>query len=178
MSQDEVIILIPPNLTQTQNQEGSLVLDHCQLASCEGGNCPGCKDGNLFCDDPRCHPNCEDCPPPSDLTFANVLIVILIIIAIIAVIIIIYVFWRGNRPVKVSPYYSLRPQIQQYSTVYPEPRVISQPNPFPSDDLSSLLPTGRSSHILVNDGQSLGLSTKPVKSSSLITGFEDLSKIN
>lgn len=28
---------------------------------CPGGNCEGCKDGQIWCQDPQCTPNCSGC---------------------------------------------------------------------------------------------------------------------
>lgn len=31
---------------------------------CPDGNCPGCKDGQPWCGDPRCSPHCNSCLMP------------------------------------------------------------------------------------------------------------------
>ena len=33
----------------------------CSASTCLNGNCPGCLNGQLFCNDPRCYPNCAGC---------------------------------------------------------------------------------------------------------------------
>ena len=60
-----------------------LKMSHCQDSSCVDGNCPGCKDGELYCKDPRCHPNCPECMIPEHHDFAlnSTLIVIFIALA-------------------------------------------------------------------------------------------------
>jgi len=30
-------------------------------SNCPDGNCIGCRNGELYCEDPRCYPNCEGC---------------------------------------------------------------------------------------------------------------------
>jgi len=36
-------------------------MSHCTFETCKGGNCSGCKDGKLWCEDPRCTPYCREC---------------------------------------------------------------------------------------------------------------------
>ena len=35
--------------------------NRCTGPFCTDGNCPGCKDGNKWCFDPRCAPFCPQC---------------------------------------------------------------------------------------------------------------------
>ena len=41
----------------------------CSINTCINGNCPGCKNGQPFCNDPRCFPNCPDCSEETELEF-------------------------------------------------------------------------------------------------------------
>ena len=56
----------------------------CQSNTCHQGNCPGCKDGQIWCDDPRCSPYCIGCQPPGynseiiNALFAGLLILLLL----------------------------------------------------------------------------------------------------
>jgi len=73
-----------------------VLLDHCQnLVTCPDGNCPGCNDGNLWCDDSRCHPHCEDCPETNSQGLATSTVVIIIIVVFILVMLIGLWAYRG-----------------------------------------------------------------------------------
>lgn len=56
----------------------------CERESCFEGNCPGCKDGQRWCQDPRCEPYCVGCQPPKqnfevvNILFATFLFVLLL----------------------------------------------------------------------------------------------------
>jgi len=52
----------------------------CSDPSCLNGNCEGCKDGQKFCNDPRCYPNCPDCPKSSSSTSGDWVIILIILI--------------------------------------------------------------------------------------------------
>ena len=79
---------IPLEETDRIISEG-VVIDHCQLASGEDPNRPGCRNGNLWCDDPRCHPHCTHCEPP-DRTLSTIIIIIFVIFSIGLVVFLIY----------------------------------------------------------------------------------------
>ena len=64
---------------------------HCTGPFCPNGNCSGCKDDKLWCDDPRCYPNCRECIPPEDQDLWGWFVVVLIILALVLLIITI---WR------------------------------------------------------------------------------------
>lgn len=69
-----------------------ITTNHCQdIATCPGGNCPGCRDSALWCKDPRCHPRCEDCPEPrSEDVLTTTTIVVIIVVIILAILL---AFW-------------------------------------------------------------------------------------
>lgn len=55
---------------------------------CPGGNCPGCRNGLPYCQDPRCYPNCQGCntstPSNSNWILVTVILVLLGIMLILA----------------------------------------------------------------------------------------------
>ncbi len=56
--------------------------DRCSSDSCLNGNCEGCKGGVLFCEDPRCYPDCEGCPEKSNNNTSDwILITIILVLA-------------------------------------------------------------------------------------------------
>lgn len=64
--------------------------------ACLNGNCIGCKDGAVWCQDPRCAPNCpgETCTIPDDHDF-NGNLVFLIILACLFTMLVVYWFVYG-----------------------------------------------------------------------------------
>ena len=64
-------------------------------SQCPDGNCVGCKNGSLFCNDPRCYPNCPDCTNDSDESNNNADRIILIILLILAGILLILFIIAG-----------------------------------------------------------------------------------
>lgn len=80
------------------------VIDHCQNSSCLNGNCSGCRNGNLWCGDPRCHPNCEDCPK-NDNTFITFVIVIFVIFGLFLLGFLIYAIWKADRSDEITHHY-------------------------------------------------------------------------
>lgn len=65
---------------------------HCQRPVCPGGNCIGCKDGKLYCGDPRCHPYCPECtaPPNAELYGGIIIGIILFVFLIIGIALLLY----------------------------------------------------------------------------------------
>jgi uncharacterized protein (DUF983 family) len=60
-------------------------MTHCEEVTCVDGNCEGCKNGLVFCKDPRCSPNCRGCEMIEHHDFA-LNFTLIIIMALIAVI--------------------------------------------------------------------------------------------
>lgn len=64
-------------------------MSHCTDITCQNGNCPGCSNGKLWCDDPQCSPYCRECTPKSgyntviNTMFAIILVIVLIIILVL-----------------------------------------------------------------------------------------------
>jgi hypothetical protein len=61
--------------------------------TCPGGNCPGCQNGKIWCQDPRCDPQCPNCfydQQAERYGFVTIMIIILALLLIILVILITY----------------------------------------------------------------------------------------
>lgn len=74
---------------------------YCLSKLCEGGNCEGCKNGETWCDDPRCTPYCRGCPVHSQIRTGGWIVMIIIVILIIFAIIIMFALF-GPRLVRVN----------------------------------------------------------------------------
>jgi len=61
-------------------------------AACLNGNCIGCKDGKVWCQDPRCEPYCpgNSCAIPNDHDFNGSMVVIIIILCLITILFIVW----------------------------------------------------------------------------------------
>lgn len=96
----------------------------CSSPECPGGNCPGCIDGKVWCQDPRCAPYCRDCAPPPDNNFAVNVTMAIIIIALIIILFIVWfaygpaVFVFHNDPSRAST------QNKNLSTLAPPPQYL------------------------------------------------------
>lgn len=64
--------------------------------TCPDGNCVGCQNGAVWCQDPRCDPYCANCAPPPDHELATSLTIAVIILLLVAIIIIIW-YTSSNR---------------------------------------------------------------------------------
>lgn len=74
----------------------------CERETCVNGNCPGCKDGKRWCDDPRCSPYCTGCKPPKqNFELVNIMFALFVFILILGVFISLYFY--GPRFVIVHP---------------------------------------------------------------------------
>lgn len=75
-------------------------MSHCSdFTTCPEGNCIGCKNGKLWCHDPRCSPYCRECAIPPDHDFNGTVVVIIIILCLSCILIIIW-FAYGPKIVK------------------------------------------------------------------------------
>lgn len=52
----------------------------CSATTCLNGNCPGCRNGQLYCSDPRCYPNCAGCTTSEGSNSNNWIIVTIILV--------------------------------------------------------------------------------------------------
>lgn len=80
----------------------------CSGPACLDGNCIGCRNGNLWCGDPRCSPHCPNCPSNKD-TWSVVVIIIIVIIALILICIVIWIAWHSSKPAKLTPIHPIQP---------------------------------------------------------------------
>jgi uncharacterized protein (DUF983 family) len=62
----------------------------CSSSKCTKGFCPGCKNGQTWCDDPRCHPYCETCHIQSDNDYNAGMVIIILIICLFAILFIVW----------------------------------------------------------------------------------------
>ncbi len=66
---------------------------------CEGGNCPGCKNGKQYCDDMRCNPNCTNCfIQPINDRFANTIFIVIIMFLLF--VLFLFIFSQENHLVR------------------------------------------------------------------------------
>ena len=54
--------------------------------NCINGNCPGCRNGTSYCNDPRCYPNCVNCT--TSVPNNNNWIIITIILVLLGVLLV------------------------------------------------------------------------------------------
>lgn len=68
----------------------------CQRSTCKEGNCPGCKDGERWCDDSRCSPYCVGCQPPGyNFQIVNVLFATFLVLLLLGLFV--AIFFYGPR---------------------------------------------------------------------------------
>lgn len=58
--------------------------------SCPGGNCVGCQNGHVWCNDPQCAPFCTNCPTPQQHDFIANFIMGIIIAVLLAILFIVW----------------------------------------------------------------------------------------
>ena len=58
--------------------------------TCPNGNCPGCRNGKVWCQDPRCAPYCQYCGIPSNFDYNVNAVIIVILICILAALFIVW----------------------------------------------------------------------------------------
>ncbi len=145
------------------------VVDHCQKSDCLDGNCSGCKNGNLWCDDPRCHPNCEDCPP-NDNTFITFLIIVFVIFGLFLLGFLIYAIWKGNRPDEINHHYLLERHPHPNQVILSSS--VGRVNPV---NFVSASPPATSSAFIPPSAPIISqLQSEPFLPSYIITGFEKI----
>lgn len=79
-------------------------MSHCSdPVTCPGGNCIGCKNSEIWCQDPRCAPNCpsQGCSIKNSHD-QNVNIVITIIL--ISLVAILFIYWFMYGPELFQPH--------------------------------------------------------------------------
>lgn len=83
--------------------------------SCPDGNCIGCRNGQLWCQDPRCVGLCTDCGYDEDRDRFGYVVFFLIIVSLVLVVVIICLTY-GHQMVY---YYVPNYQLQQKGYVVP-----------------------------------------------------------
>lgn len=103
--------------------------NRCSTSTCLNGNCPGCKNGVLFCEDPRCFPNCQDCNTNTASNSNWILItVILILLGILLLLAVVVGFgWFTDRKKAMEP--KELTVNKHIHTVTPPPIIVSSPTP-------------------------------------------------
>ena len=103
----------------------------CLASTCLNGNCVGCRGGTIWCDDPRCFPNCANCPNTSTSTNNHswMVTIILVLLAVLLVIsFIIGYSWYKDRQRASEP---KRVTVNKHlHTVVPPAIVVSSPPPI------------------------------------------------
>ncbi len=63
---------------------------HCLASLCPDGNCEGCKDGKIWCQDQRCEPYCPACVLPANYDrFVNTVSLIFIVCLLVLLVIVV-----------------------------------------------------------------------------------------
>lgn len=114
---------------------------YCSSPSCLNGNCPGCKKGSKYCNDPRCYPDCPDCSGETNLECLGgrngwdwTLIIIIGILALLVLILFIvmsrqrnYVPSRPSQPSQVYQPVGYQTVGNQPAMYQPQVQVTTQP---------------------------------------------------
>jgi len=79
------------NLFQKYN-----MVSHCEGSMCPAGNCVGCKDSKVWCDDPRCTPYCAECNPPEDIKRWVIALLCLVVLAGLMMILLTIIIHGGD----------------------------------------------------------------------------------
>ena len=101
----------------------------CAALSCLNGNCPGCKNGTLYCEDPRCYPNCSGCntkPPSSSNWILITLILILLGILLILALVVGFGWFQDRKKASEPKKVTVNKHIH---TMVPPPISVSSPAP-------------------------------------------------
>lgn len=72
--------------------------DHCRDFGERGYNMPGCRDGEVWLDDPRCAPYCRGASMTKGIGQADNIMFIFFIVAFIVLILVIWAFWFNMSP--------------------------------------------------------------------------------
>lgn len=73
----------------------------CLSSICVGGNCQGCRNGSVWCDDPRCYPNCPGCTDNSNNNSTNdkkdwIIALIIGILSLVVLILLVIIWWKAE----------------------------------------------------------------------------------
>jgi hypothetical protein len=77
-----------------------MVENHCQdSVTCPGGNCEGCSNGEIWCQDPRCAPHCKECKAPENHDEAVNYTIFLIIVLLL---VLLFIIWYTYGPTYID----------------------------------------------------------------------------
>ena len=96
----------------------------CLASTCLNGNCAGCRSGTIWCDDPRCFPNCANCPNSGTQNNSWLVTTILVLLGVLLVIgFIIGYSWYRDRKKASEP---KRVTVNKHNhTIVPAPIVVT-----------------------------------------------------
>lgn len=96
----------------------------CLATTCLNGNCVGCRSGAVWCDDPRCFPNCPNCPNTSSNNNSWLVTIILVLLGVLLVIAFIIGYsWYRDRQKASEP---KRVTVNKHNhTIVPAPIVVT-----------------------------------------------------
>jgi cytoskeletal protein RodZ len=95
----------------------------CSGPSCPDGNCIGCRNGLLWCGDPRCSPFCSECPIVQD-NWSTVVIIVIVIIGLVILLIVVIFYWKANHPAKLTPLTPTTQPTSIYTMPYQYPSTV------------------------------------------------------
>lgn len=62
---------------------------------CPGGNCIGCKNGEIWCQDPKCQPYCPQCLKHPDSDYNANIVIAIILMCLISIL---FIVWFAYGP--------------------------------------------------------------------------------
>ena len=114
--------------------------ERCQSSDCQSGNCPGCRNSSLFCEDPRCYPNCQGCdtklPGQSNWWLVVIILVLLGLFLILALAV--GFGWFRDRKKAAEP---KQLTINKHMHTVVPPSIVVQ-SPAPTVNVQTSSPTG------------------------------------
>ena len=139
-------------------------------SNCINGNCPGCRNGTSYCNDPRCYPNCANCTTsvPNNNNWIIITIILVLLGVLLVLGFIIGYDWFFARK-KAS-----EPKNITINKVIP-PSSIAPPSLAPSSYVSQVPMPVPVSNIEVSPS-SCGTTSKMVESTTTTTAFSPVFK--
>lgn len=114
--------------------------NRCMSETCLNGNCPGCKNGEKYCEDPRCYPDCPDCSGETKLyclggrtgwDWTLIIIIGVLVLLVLVLFIVMGVRWRSQKTtteaVIIPDQTTQLPQMNQTQMAQPQIQVTTAP---------------------------------------------------
>ena len=106
--------------------------------NCPNGNCPGCRNGQIYCDDPRCYPDCPTCDVTTSSGNWIIIMIILILLGVLLVMAFIVGYDWYNKTQKANEPKNLTVNkhvhnIKQPPVIITSPTVLSVPDVAPAN---------------------------------------------